>query len=178
MRALTRLYLLPLLLVGLAASACAVDLTRQLVAEPDMLPGTYTAILIGGTFAADADRVAILDLEGDGYSFQPVASDYRVKRIEGLSAAAALAEAVKLFSSHCAYNGYRIKSLKLSDGVFVGYEVTPDYPPSLCEWGNTVTVGYKVGAHGVIKVYTSLLLPVEGGGVIDKDRGLLEKSGR
>jgi len=171
--------LVSLLLLVLTISGCAaVDLTRQIVAEPDKLPGTYTAILIGGTFAADADRVVILDLEGDRYTFQPVAPDYRIKRIEGLTAAAGVAEAVKFFSPHCAYNGYRVRSLKLPAGDIVGYEITPDYPSSLCEWGNTVTVGYDVKADGVIKVYTSLLLPTEEGSSQGNVGGDREKSGR
>jgi len=179
MRRLTKLNFIPLLLLGLAAASCAaVDLTRQTVAEPEKLPGVFTAILIGGTFAADAERVAILDPVGDKYSFQPVTPAYRVKRIEGLTAAAGLSEAMKLFSSHCAYNGYRVRSLKLGDGSIVGYEITPDYPPALCEWGNTVTVGYDVEANGEIKVYTNLLLPTEEGGSLGKAGGPREKAVR
>jgi hypothetical protein len=178
MRRLTKIYLISLLLVGLAASACAMNLNRQLVAEPEKLSGSYTVVLVGGTFAADAERIAILDLEGDGYNFQPVTPEYRVKRVAGLTAATALAEAEKLFSPHCAYNGYRVRSLRLQDGVIVGYEAIPDYPPSLCEWGNTVTVGYKVGDSGEIKVYTNLMLPVDGGGSFDKVGGQVEKSTR
>ena len=170
------LFLLLLAVPGL--SGCAMALSRGTVAEPGRLPGTYTAVLIGGTFAADAERVVILDLEGDGYRFVPVASDYRFKRIEGLTAAAALGEAEKLFSSHCAYNGYRVKSLKLPGGTLVGYEVTPDYPAALCEWGNVVSVGYVVGKNGEIKVYTSLLQPVDGGGSFNKAGMELEKTVR
>jgi hypothetical protein len=175
MRTMVKYSVLLMLLFGLAAAACAVDLSRETVAEPGKLPGTYTAVLIGGTFAADAERVAIFDLEGDGYSFLPVTPPYRVKKVEGLTASAALAEAEKLFSSHCAYNGYRVKSLKLPDGAIVGYELTPDYPPALCEWGNTVTVSYDVGSKGVIKVYTGLLLPVDDGPTFGKNEGIGNK---
>jgi hypothetical protein len=152
------------LLLALVASACAVDLTRWTVDEPGKLPGLYTAVLIGGTYAADAERVAIFDLEGDGYSFRPVTAAYNFKKIEGVTATAGVSEAVRHFASHCAYNGYRVKSLALADGAVVGYEFTPDYPPSLCEWGNTVTVSYAVGPDGEIKVYTNLLLPEDNGG--------------
>ncbi len=178
MRRSTGLLMVLLLFLGLSLSSCTAGLNRQLVTAPDKLPGTYTAILIGGTFAADADRVVILDLEGDKYSFEPVTPPYRVKRIEGLSASAGVAEAVKFFSPHCAYNGYRVNSLRLPSGILVGYEITPDYPASLCEWGNTVTVSYKVGAKGAIKVYTNLLLPTEENESA-VGRGLrMEKSGR
>ncbi len=157
------------LVLVLVSPAAAGGLVRAAVADAAKVPGTFTVVLVGGTFAADAERIAIFDLEGDRYHFHPVTSSYRVREIKGLKAPAALAAAVNLFSSHCAYNGYRVKSLKLTDGTLVGYELTPDYPPALCEWGNVVTVSYSVGADGEIKVYTWLQLPVEDDGFYDND---------
>ncbi|HSH12673.1 MAG TPA: hypothetical protein VLA15_02955, partial [Desulfurivibrionaceae bacterium] len=110
----------------------------------------------------------LFDREGDLYSFRPVTPDYRVKRVGGLTAPAALAEAERFLAGHCAYNGYRVKSLALASGATVGHEVVPDYPVALCEYGNVVTVSYIVGDDGEIKVYTTLLLPVGDGQPFDK----------
>jgi hypothetical protein len=164
MQPLFRVFLLSLLLIAGAATAFAQELTRQPLAKPKELPGLFTLVLIGEAGgSSDAERVALLDPEGDAFTFRPVAPEYRVKTLVGLTAAAALSEAEKFFAGHCAYNGYRVKNLLLSTGASVGVELVPDYPVALCEYGNEVTVSYIVGDDGEIKVYTSLLLPVGDG---------------
>lgn len=163
MKVLSRLFIAILLLSGTNAAAESLALSRQPVEAPEDLPGLFSLILIGEATGSDAERVALLDLEGDAVSFSPVMPEYRFKRLGGLTAPAALAEAEKFLKGHCAYNGYRIKSLLLSTGATVGLELVPDYPVALCETGNIVTVGYAVGADGVIRVYTNLILPVGGG---------------
>lgn len=161
--------LLVLLLAAWIGPAAAFDVTRQPVTAPAELPGLYTLVLIGEAGSgSDAERLALFDPEGDGYTFRPVTPDYRVKRLAGLTAPAALAEAERFFAGHCAYNGYRVKSLALSNGVPVGYELLPDYPLALCENGNVVAASYIVGANGEIKVYTNLVLPVGDGPPFDK----------
>lgn len=170
MKILFRFFPLFLLLVAGAAAADAMELTSQPVAAPKELPGLFTLILIGeGGGSSDAERVALFDRDGDVYSFRPVTPAYRVKRLGGLTAPAALAEAQKFLAGHCAYNGYRVKSLALSGDVTpLGYELVPDYPVALCEYGNVVTVSYNVGDDNEIKVYTTLLLPVGDGQPFDK----------
>lgn len=168
MTTIFRLFLL-LLLAGGAATAEGVEVTRETVATPRELPGLFTLLLIGeGGGGSDAERAAILDREGDAYSFLPVTPDYRVTRLGGQTAPAALAAAEKFFAGHCAYNGYRLKGLRLSTGPLAGYELVPDYPVALCESGNVVSVGYVVGDNGEIKVFTNLLLPVGDGLPFDK----------
>lgn len=171
---LFRIFLL-LLLGGAEAAAGSLELTRQPVELSPELPGLFTLLLIGEAgSSSDAERVALFDLEGDAFSFLPVTPEYRVKRLGGLTAPAALAEAEGFFKGHCAYNGYRVKNLVLSSGPKVGRELVPDYPVALCETGNIVSVGYVVGDDGVIKVYTSLVLPVGDG--LSFDKAGLEKA--
>ncbi|MEN8135079.1 MAG: hypothetical protein ABFS18_06025 [Thermodesulfobacteriota bacterium] len=139
------------------------NLGRDIVA-PDSVTGSYNLILVGGTFGADAERIVILDVETDGYSFRPVTGPGRVKNFPGMSGEAALKKAEDFFSSHCAYNGFLVKEMKLPDGSFIGYELTPDYPVALCEEGNVLSVSYGMGEGGEIKVYTWLHLKEEDGG--------------
>lgn len=151
--------LVVLLLLWSAGVGSAAGLSRGEVATPREIPGVFTLLLAGASYDNDPERVAILDLEGDGYVFQPVMPDYRFRKVSGLTAAAALPQAEKYFSVHCAYNGYRLNSLALPDGKIVGYELIPDLPAGLCEYGNVPTAGYRVGDDGVIKVYTGLAMP-------------------
>jgi hypothetical protein len=150
--------------ICLALVGCSsFNLGRDIVA-PDSVTGSYNLILVGGTFAADAERLVILDVETDGYSFRPVTGPGRVENFPGMSGASALKKAEEFFFSHCAYNGFLIKEMKLPDGFFIGYELTPDYPAALCEDGNEISVSYGMGEGGEIKVYTWLLLKEAHGG--------------
>lgn len=149
---------LSLMLAGCVGVSESAKLKRQPTETPKELPGLFTLLLIGDGSGNDALRMAIFDTEGDDYSFRPVVPEYWVKRQGGLSAPVALAEAERFFAGHCAYNGYRVKSLVLSTGVTVGNELIPDYPVIKCASGNEMTVGYVVGSDNVIKVFMSPLL--------------------
>jgi predicted small secreted protein len=144
-------------------------LRRDIVTEPAKITGTYDLILVGGVYADDPDRIAIYDIPGDGYEFQPVTEEYRVKRLPGLSAQIALEKTKEFFSEHCAYNGFISKELTLPVGESIGYEMIPDYPNILCEYGNEISVSYGKADNGVIKVYTRLMLREDDGG---RSRGL------
>jgi hypothetical protein len=157
MKLFSRYFLVMLLLSGCATVGQSLKMTRQPVGAPQDLPGLYTLVLIGDGTGNDARRMAILDPEGDAYSFRPVTPEYWVKRLSGLTAPAALAAAEKFLAGHCAYNGYWLKGLLLSNGVAVGHEMIPDYPSAKCESGDVVIVGYRVGDDSVIKVYVSLI---------------------
>jgi hypothetical protein len=133
-------------------------LHRGIATEPEKITGTYDLILIGGAYADDPDRIAIFDIPGDDYEFQPVTEEYRVKRLSGLSARTALEKTRVFFSEHCAYNGFTSKELALPAGGLVGYELIPDYPTILCEYGNEILVSYGNEENGTIKVYTWLML--------------------
>jgi hypothetical protein len=147
----------------LLTSGCAgLNVEREIVTDRRQLAGTYNLIQVGGTFGNDAERVVILDIEGDAYSFRPVTGPGRVKNFTGLKVAAALRKAEEFFSDHCAYRDYQIRTLTLPGQGLLGYELTPNYPVVLCEYGNEVSISYGKGAEGEIKVYTRLLLEIDG----------------
>ncbi len=150
----------------LVAGGCAPGrMDRELIMDREGVSGSFNMIRVGGTFADDADRIVILDFEDDAYFFNPVAGPGRVRQSPGIPADEALRRAELFFSAHCAYNGYQIRKLILPEtGKPVGYELTPDYPASLCEAGNEVLVNYGKPENGEIKVYTSLLLKIKDGG--------------
>jgi predicted small secreted protein len=133
-------------------------LRRDIVSEPETISGSYDLILIGGAHANDPDRIAIYDIPGDGYEFQPVTEPYRIKRFPALSSQAALEKTTEFFSEHCAYNGFLTKELTLPATGSIGFEMVPDYPTLFCIDGNEISVSYKNKDGGVIKVYTWLML--------------------
>jgi hypothetical protein len=144
--------------------AATSSLRRDNLSEPEKISGSYDLILIGGAHANDPDRIAIYDIPGDGYEFQPVTEPYRIKRFSALSSQAALEKTTEFFSEHCAYNGFATRELALPSTGSIGYEMVPDYPRYLCEYGNKIIVSYKEEGDGVIKVYTWLTLKDSDGG--------------
>ena len=148
-----------LLLAYLLLSGCAsLAMEHVTVENTGDIDGTYNLIMVGGTFVADAERIVILDAANDNNTFRPVTFPGRVNIVSGLGAEEALQKAEMFFAEHCAYDGFQIKKLSRPDGGFIGYELIPDFPPSLCEDGNVMQVGYGPGDEGETKVYTWLLL--------------------
>jgi hypothetical protein len=160
--------IMPTIFCCLLASGCAsLNLGRDLLPDRDIIAGTYNLIQVGGTFGSDAERMVILDIEGDDYSFQPVTGPGRIKNFPNVKGDKALQRAEEFFASHCAYRDYQIRKLIMPDNGLIGYELTPDYPSGLCEDGNEISVSYGKGKDGEIKVYTWLLLKVDGGEAAD-----------
>jgi len=149
--------ILSVLLILLLTVSCSTFNPAQKIVEPETITGVYNLVQVGGTFRADAERLVILDVENDNYTFRPVTVPGRVKNFPGLSAGTALRHAEEFFATNCAYNGYFVKEMKLPDGSFIGYEITPNYPSILCEDGNQVIVSYGMQEDNVIQVYTWLL---------------------
>lgn len=168
-----RIYLLVITVCWLMASGCAsLQMERQIITDRSSISGRYNLIQIGGTFGNDAERVVILDIEGDRYSFWPVTGPGRVKTFPGVEGSAALQQAEQFFADHCAYRNYQIRKLTLPGGGIVGYELTPDYPTFLCADGNETLISYVRGDDSQIKVYTRLLLKIgdDRDGKFDTDR--------
>ena len=106
--------------------------------------GVFTLILYGGRDANDVEALAILDIEGDHYSFEPYAPefDYKIKR--GLPGKEALGEANKFISYHPAFHNSQLSEIIDGKGNTLGYEVRPLYIP------------FRFGTSDVLEVYYSL----------------------
>jgi len=138
---------------------------RDLVTDKESITGTFNMIQVGGTFGSDAERLVILDIEDDGYTFDPITGPGRVKNFPGTDAQEALRKTEQFFSDHCAYNGYLVHKLIIRENnQTVGYDIEPYYTAVFCKDANEILVSYGSPVDGVIKVYTSLLLKVNDGG--------------
>jgi hypothetical protein len=100
----------------------------------DEIEGTYTLILYGGRYSSDIENVAVLDKEGDGYTFMVYAPEfeYRVKR--HVPAKEALAEAEAFVRFHYAFWTAQLRGIVDTSGIPIGYEVRPLYSP--LDFGN------------------------------------------
>jgi hypothetical protein len=98
-------------------------------AKVDDVTGSFTLILYGGRFSDDIETIAILDREGDQYTFEPYAPefDYRIKK--GVQAKDAIREAEKFVSFHNSFWRSQLSKIIDNKGNPIGYELRPLYLP-------------------------------------------------
>ena len=134
--------------------SCATDrFIRTEPSEYKELAGSFTLILYGSRHSNDIETVAILDIEGDGYSFEPYAPefDYRIKK--GVHAKEAFKEAEHFVSWHSSF--YRTQLSRIIDekGVTIGYELRPLYRPLTFGVSDVLDVDYiKRGDKVIVKI--------------------------
>jgi len=113
------------------------------------ITGTYTLILYGGRYSSDIENVAILDKEGDQYTFVMYAPefDYVVKR--HVAAKEALAEAETFVRFHYAFWKSQLKAIVDTSGIPIGYEVRPLYLPLDFGYPDVLDVDYLAKDNSV-----------------------------
>lgn len=95
--------------------------------KEDIPEGTYDLVLYGYDYSGDPLTVAVLDLQGDSFTFQPMShkSKYEIKK--SVESQTALSEARRYVSQHSDSNGVRINKITDQKGRIIGYEVRPVY---------------------------------------------------
>lgn len=131
--------------------ACAGGKTlRTAPATNGDLPGTYALILYGGSYADDLETIAILDKEGDRYTFEPFAPPFSCRIIKGQTAEHAIPAAEQFIRHHPSYNREQMRSILDEQGSVIGYEVRPLYFPSAFGTGDVLDVDYILRGEKVI----------------------------
>jgi hypothetical protein len=168
--------LLTLVIVSLMAPSSSSGMGKSLKTQDlkaEVIRGTFTVILYGGRFSNDIETVAILDLEGDQYTFEPYAPefDYRIKK--GLSAEEALHVATSFVSGHHDVWTTIVSRILDYNGTTIGYEVRPIYHPLAFGLSDVLDIDYSIKGTKV-RVMIRLKPPLErqlfdGGGISNKD---------
>jgi len=108
--------------------SCASDrYLRTERAQPAELAGTYTLFLHGVRYSDDVENVAILDKEGDPYSFEIHEPEYDYTVKKGVSAKEALEEAERHVRHHQDFMRSRLRKIFDKEGNIIGYELVPLY---------------------------------------------------
>ncbi|MEW6214475.1 MAG: hypothetical protein AB1478_04615 [Nitrospirota bacterium] len=123
--------------------------------------GIFTLILYGGRHIDDIETIAILDCEGDEYTFEPYAPefDYKIKR--GISAREVLNEAEKFVSFHNSFHYSQLSRIIDKKGNAIGYEMRPLYMPFVFGVSDVIEVDYWLKEGGRVKVNIKLIQSVE-----------------
>ncbi len=125
------------------------------------ITGVFTLILYGGRFSDDIETIAILDYEGDQYTFEPYAPefDYGIKK--GIPAKEALGVAKKFVSFHNSFWRSQLSKIIDNKGSTIGYEVRPLYWPTTFGLSDVLEVNYWLKEGNKIKVTIRLTPSVE-----------------
>ena len=108
------------------------------------LAGTYTVIFHGGTYSNDPAAVAILDVEGDAYTFEPFTSEYNYQIKKGMPAEAALRESRLFVSNHTDFFRSQLQRISDEKGSIIGYEIRPLYHTSRFGRHDIIDVHYRI----------------------------------
>jgi hypothetical protein len=125
----------------LLACASGERLRRAEAEAPD--PAVrYTLVLHGGSHTDDLKTIAILDKEGDPYSFTFKAPEFRFGEHKNLSAEDALEHARQFVSFHRDFSTSRLTALTDTEGKILAYEVRPLYLPAVYRHTDILHVNY------------------------------------
>lgn len=158
MKKLTFVIVLILSIVS-SSFAIAANLKTEEAKKEDV-KGVFTLILYGGRDVNDIERLAILDLEGDKYTFEPYAPefDYRIKK--SLSEKEALEMAYEFVSSHNAFYHSQLSRIFDDKGNTIGYELRPLYMPFIYGVSDVLDVYYSLKGEKV-RAYIRIIPSVE-----------------
>jgi hypothetical protein len=140
-------------------------------AKPGEVKGIFTLILFGHRYSDDVETIAILDLEGDKYTFQVYKPEYDYKIKKKVPAKKALAEAEKFVSFHYLFHRSQLSKILDTNGKTIGYELRPLYLPYYYGVSDILDVNYWPEENNIIKVTIRLLPSIErsrfhgGGGI-------------
>lgn len=146
---------LTLLCAYMLCSCAAVPVLRTQGATPAEVNGTFTVFLYGARYSEDIETVAILDREGDPYTFVIRAPDYDYKVIRGMTGEEALSRATEFVSFHHAVRDTHLGRILDFAGNTIGFEVRPLYLPLEFGYSDVLYVAYHI-TNGTVMVRVSL----------------------
>lgn len=123
---------------------------RTSVTDESDISGTYTVILFGGNITNDPRTLAVLDREGDDYTFTPFAreDDYLVRT--GFPSDKALAESRYFTGRYTYFMTHQLRKILAPDGTLIGYEMRPLYHIQKFGTADILNVNYRLREKEVL----------------------------
>lgn len=132
MKKIMRYFTIIIIALFLLISLTSCTTTSRLATEEirsNRISGTFTLILYGARFSGDLENVAILDIEGDKYTFEVFAPDFDYKVRTRVPAEEAIKMAEGFIASHGSFKYPQISQITDLNGNVIGYEFRPLYHP-------------------------------------------------
>ncbi len=151
-----------LLIFGLIAIArSGSNCLKTEEANPADVRGKFTLLLYGSNSSNDLANLAILDKEGDPYTFEIHAPDFSYTIQTGIDAAQALQIAERFVRRNIRSERSRLHRILSPAGAGVGYELRPLYPVVTFGKDDVLDVRYRVK-------YRKILVSIELDSAIEK----------
>ncbi len=119
-------------------------------ANPAEVQGTFRLLLYGSGSPNDFANVAILDREGDPYSFDIHAPKFSYTIRAGLNAAQALQEAERFVRRNIQSERSLLKRVLSPAGAGIGFELRPLYPVTAFGKDDILNVRYSIKDRRIV----------------------------
>ena len=119
-------------------------------ADPAEVQGKFTLLLYGSSSRDDLANIAILDKEGDTYSFEIYAPDFSYTVQSGLNAAQAIQEAERFVGRNIHFERSRLHRILSPAGAGIGFELKPLYPAVTFGRDDIIDVRYSIKDRKVV----------------------------
>jgi len=119
-------------------------------ANPAEVQGAFTLLLYGSGSPNDLANIAILDREGDPYSFEIYAPDFSYTVRAGLNAAQALQEAERFVRRNIQSERSRLHRVLSPAGTGIGFEVRPLYSAETFGRDDILDVRYSIKDRKIV----------------------------
>jgi len=126
------------------------DHLKTEAAKPADVQGTFTLLLYGCSSRDDLTNAAILDKEGDPYTFEIYAPDFSYTSKAGLSAAEALQEAERFVRCNIQSDRSQLRRVLNPAGTVIGFELRPLYSVGTFGRDDLLDVRYVIKDRKII----------------------------
>lgn len=126
----------------------------------DKIIGTFNLILYNNRFSGDVESLAILDIEGDKYTFEIFAPEFDYRVFPNMSAEDAKKKALSFIASYGAFKYPQISQIKDLEGKVIGYEFRPLYSSSEFGLFDVLEIDYWIIGN-IVKVKIDLIPEVK-----------------
>ena len=126
------------------------DHLKTEAANPADVQGTFTLLLYGCGSRDDLANAAILDKEGDPYTFEIYAPDFSYTSKAGLNAAEALQEAERFVRCNIQSDRSQLRRVLNPAGTVIGFELRPLYSVGTFGRDDVLDVRYVIKDRKVI----------------------------
>jgi len=138
-----------LIIIGFIAMSVDSHVTTEMADLTDV-QGKFTLLLYGSGSANDFVNIAILDKEGDPYSFEIYAPDFSYTVQAGLDAAQALQEAERFVRRNIQSERSRLQRILGPAGAGIGFELRPLYPVATFGRDDIIDVRYSIKDRKIV----------------------------
>lgn len=139
-----------LLVLILSCVSCTPGVRISAQSWQGEISGAHTVIYYGCNFSEDPETVVLLDTEGDQYTIEPYAPDFKYRIRKVVDARDAFPHIEGFLRCNTAYLGSQVRRIVAPGGQTVGYEVRPTYDPFVYGVRDVISVDYQLSGDKVI----------------------------